>query len=83
MLKWIAKLPSTNARIVVTLVVLVCTAGRYLLTTTWQPSWEWLVFLAAMSGLDVTQFYAKRKTYLKEDEDAQVQQEESGSTSIM
>jgi hypothetical protein len=59
---WLATVPSTNARIVVTLGVVIGTAVRFW----WKgaPSgWEaWLTFLAAMSGLDATQFYAKRKT---------------------
>jgi len=28
----------------------------------WEPSWEWLVFIAAVSGIDVAQFATKRAT---------------------
>lgn len=69
--KWLASLPSTNARVAVTLFIAVATAGRYLLSgigfgdfhfDIWEPSWDWLLFIAGMSGLDLASFYAKRKT---------------------
>lgn len=60
--EWLAKLPSTNARIALTLVCVLGTAVRYWSSTTWEPSIEWLAFLAGMSGLDTVQFFAKRKT---------------------
>lgn len=37
----------------------------------WEPSWEWLTCLAAFSGFDVAQFFAKRKTF---NPDAETQQ---------
>ena len=58
----IAKLPSTNFRIFATLLMAMWTCGHYVTSSTWQPSFEWLGFLVAMSGLDVAQFTAKRKT---------------------
>lgn len=70
--EWLAKLPSTNARIATTLFLALLTTLRYLSSgmalgamqiAAWQPSESWLIFLAAMSGLDLAQFYAKRKTY--------------------
>jgi hypothetical protein len=60
---WLAKLPSTNARIAVTLGVVVGTAVRYWWSSPpWEPSGEWLAFLVAMSGVDVLQFHSKRQT---------------------
>lgn len=60
----LAKLPSTNARIAVTLVCVALTAVSYCIA--WRSpdgGWEaWLAFLAAMSGIDAVQFFAKRKT---------------------
>jgi len=65
-LKWIEVAPTTNLRILSTLVLAVGTAIRYWIasgaTDTWEPSWEWLTFLAAMAGIDVVQHYNKRKT---------------------
>lgn len=62
-LVWLGKVPTTNARIVVTLVVIVGTAIRYWWNGTWEPSGEWLTFLVAMSGVDVAQFHSKRVTH--------------------
>lgn len=59
---WLATLPSTNARIAVTLLCVVGTSVRYWSSGSWSPSVEWLAFLASMSGLDTVQFFAKRKT---------------------
>lgn len=62
--EWLAKLPSTNARIALTLVCVLLTAISYCIA--WEApetGWEaWLTFLAAMSGLDALQFGVKRKT---------------------
>lgn len=61
---WLAKLPTTNARIAVTLGVVIGTAMRYWWSNpSWEPSGEWLTFLVAMSGMDSAQFYAKRATH--------------------
>jgi TRAP-type C4-dicarboxylate transport system permease small subunit len=61
---FLAKLPSTNARIAVTLLCVAVTAIAYCIA--WDApdgGWEaWLAFLAAMSGLDALQFGVKRKT---------------------
>lgn len=61
---FLGRLPSTNARIAVTLVCVLVTALAY--SIAWRApdtGWEsWLTFLAAMSGLDAAQFFAKRKT---------------------
>ena len=62
--EWLGKLPSTNARIAISLVCIVLTAIAYCIA--WEApktGWEaWLTFLAALSGLDALQFGVKRKT---------------------
>lgn len=62
--EWLGKLPSTNARIALTLVCVFMTAFAYCVI--WEApktGWEaWLTFLGVMSGLDSVQFFAKRKT---------------------
>lgn len=70
---WIGKVPTTNARILVTLVLAIGTAIRYwlggpsvavggVILPGWTPSIEWLGFIAALGGLDVAQFHSKRTT---------------------
>ena len=64
LMEWLGKLPSTNARIAISLCCIVLTAVTYCIH--WAApdgGWEmWLAFLAALSGLDAVQFFAKRKT---------------------
>jgi hypothetical protein len=62
-MKWLAEMPSTNARIAVTLLVVVATAATYLMTGRGADG-EWLAFLAVMSGIDAAQYVGKRTTYL-------------------
>lgn len=73
MLEWIGKLPTTQARVCITLAVFAMTGIRYVLSGPtillsgqivpgWQPSYEWLGFLLLMSGVDAAQFVAKRAT---------------------
>ncbi|KKM16013.1 hypothetical protein LCGC14_1690120 [marine sediment metagenome] len=57
----LAKIPTTQARIVVTIGLTVATGIMYF-ATAFVPGYEWLGFLALMSGLDVAQFHSKRKT---------------------
>ena len=57
----IARLPSTNLRVFVTLLLAMTTAGHYY-TSTWQPSTEWLGFILGLSGLDLAQFHSKRRS---------------------
>lgn len=64
LLGWLAKLPTTNARIAVTLILATGTAIRYWADGSWEPAWDWLAFLAVMSGLDAAQFHSKRKTHI-------------------
>lgn len=63
---------TTALRIIVTIGMSILTmiayfsAGLYAQfhgQTAWEPSNEWLMFLAGMAGIDVAQFFAKRKTY--------------------
>lgn len=64
--EFLATLPSTNARIAVTLLCVFLTGLVYwacaLLRRDWVPDAGWLTFLVAMSGIDVAQFYGKRVT---------------------
>lgn len=62
LLEILGKLPTTNTRIAVTLVLCLGTGIKYWTSATWDPALDWLAFLAAMSGLDAAQFYAKRLT---------------------
>ena len=66
-------LPTTQVRISVTLLCVIATALRYVLSeqhvlanglvqSFWEPSWQWLGFLVAMSGLDAAQYLGKRTT---------------------
>lgn len=55
-------LPTTNLRILTSLILAMATGVRVLVSWT-APPVEWLVFLAAMMGLDVVQFAAKRLTW--------------------
>jgi len=63
-MKWIAELPSTNLRILMTLVLVFATGVKVVWPTVvaWEPTWEWLTFLCVMAGLDITQYTAKRVT---------------------
>jgi hypothetical protein len=61
-LDWMGRLPSTNARIVVSLTMVTLTGVEVLYRWT-APPWEWLVFLGSMLGLDFAQYTAKRVTH--------------------
>lgn len=60
---WLQQLPTTNLRLLVTLVCMLLTTLRYVGSAAWVPDSGWLCFLAVMSGLDVTQFGVKRATF--------------------
>ena len=64
LLSWIGSLPTTNARIAVTLACTVATCAR-VVATGWHPDEAWLLFLAGMSGIDVAQFGVKRVTQVE------------------
>ena len=72
LLLW-GKLPTTQARVTVTLAAFIATTIRYVVsevhvlangsvTSYWQPSYEWLGFLVIMSGIDGLQYFGKRMT---------------------
>lgn len=61
----IGKMPSTNVRIAVSLLLILATGIRVLVSWT-APPWEWLAFLGVLSGLDAAQFHGKRLTYQKD-----------------
>jgi len=63
LIDWLAKLPSTNARIAMTLLLGLGTGVKYWASANWEPSWEWLSFLVLWAGLDVAHFATKRTTY--------------------
>lgn len=57
------RLPTTQARVTVTLGAVMATTIRYVWSHTgWVPDTMWLGFLLAMSGVDAAQFLAKRTT---------------------
>lgn len=67
----VAMLPTTNARILVTLAMMLATGVVYLFLavkfalaggTQWSPGYDWLGFLLLNAGLDITQFHSKRST---------------------
>jgi len=62
----IAEAPTTNIRIITTIFLAIGTGIKYWTSKGgadgWTPNWEWLLFLAGMSGLDVWQHHNKRKT---------------------
>ena len=62
LLSWLGQLPTTNARIVVTLACTLATCVRVVVAREWHPDEAWLLFLAGMSGIDVAQFGVKRVT---------------------
>jgi hypothetical protein len=65
LLDWLGKLPTTQARVAVTLLLCLGTGVKYWASRDWDPALDWLAFLAAMSGLDAAQFYAKRVTHVE------------------
>ena len=64
---WLAKFPSTNGRIAVTIGLIAGTGLTVLITRFLEHVWSappdaWLGFLLIGAGLDTTHFYLKRKT---------------------
>lgn len=62
----LGRLPTTNARIALSLVLYGATGVSVLIRWT-PPPWEWLVFMAAAMGLDLLQFGTKRVTHHNEE----------------
>ena len=52
---WVRDAPTTNIRILTTILLAVGTAGKYFASTEWEPSLQWLSWLALMAGLDIVQ----------------------------
>ena len=61
----IGSLPTTQLRILLTMVVVLGTAVQYLVSDQWEPSGEWLMFLASMMGIDTLHFIGKRATQFR------------------
>jgi len=61
-MRFLGDTPTTQVRVIITLACVIVTTAKYVLSPTWQPSYEWLAFLLVMSGLDAAQFFGKRKT---------------------
>lgn len=59
--KWLATMPSTNARIAASIIAMIGTATR-VIGSDWTPPLEWLGFLTVWGGLDLAQFANKRAT---------------------
>ena len=57
----VGKLPSTNARVAVSLVLILATGVKAIIIWV-APPMEWLGFLLILSGLDAAQFMGKRKS---------------------
>lgn len=57
----IADLPITNIRIIITLLIVIATAAVHL-TSGRDTDGNWLMFLAAMAGIDAIQHIGKRAT---------------------
>lgn len=72
-------LPTTRIRVLVTIGLITATGATYLMhacdarvATTlacgpgWEPSLNWLIFLSALAGVDVTQYFAKSFTAVQQ-----------------
>lgn len=70
-------IPTTRIRILVTIGLIAGTGVTYinhacdirltsLLCASWEPSTNWLMFLCALAGVDVTQYAAKSFTGIKQ-----------------
>lgn len=61
---WLERVPTTNTRILITLAIVVATAVRYLwrgVPAGGDAGWNsWLIFLAVLAGIDVSQYIGKR-----------------------
>ena len=71
-------LPTTRIRVLVTIGLITATGVTYLLHSCdirdpvtqlcvgWEPSLNWLIFLSALAGVDVTQYFAKSMTAVQQ-----------------
>ncbi len=81
-LEVLGKVPTTQLRILVTLALVIGTAIKIWRAPDWSPEWDWLLFLAGMSGLDVLQHYGKRLTSWKPTEQANAVRIQNGHEPI-
>lgn len=58
----VGKIPTTQGQAVVSWSLWLMTGIRYITTSTWLPSYEWLGALLLLSGVSTAQFTAKRIT---------------------
>lgn len=71
--------PTTRIRVLVTIVLIAATGVIYLMhacdlrmvdtlacSEAWEPSTNWLVFLSALAGVDVTQYFVKGFTAVQQ-----------------
>jgi hypothetical protein len=78
----LGRLPSTNTRIAATILLALGTGVKIWVSSTWEPTVQWLSFLVAMSGIDAAQFYGKRKTFAETEKikaDAAVKMKNGGT----
>lgn len=72
-------LPTTRIRVLVTICLITATGITYLMHACdarivetlacgagWEPSVNWLIFLSALAGVDVTQYFAKSMTAVQQ-----------------
>lgn len=72
-------LPTTRIRVLVTIGLITATGITYLMHACdvrivqtlacgpgWEPSLNWLIFLSALAGVDVTQYFAKSFTAVQQ-----------------
>ena len=58
----IGKIPTTQGQFCVAWALWLGTGSRYLASSTWSPSYEWLAALLLLSGVSTAHFISKRIT---------------------
>lgn len=61
-LELVGKIPTTQGQAVISWMLWLSTGTRYLASSNWVPSYEWLGALLLLSGVSTAQFVAKRTT---------------------
>ena len=61
-LAFVGKIPTTQGQAVISWMLWLSTGSRYLASSSWVPSYEWLGALLLLSGVSTAQFVAKRTT---------------------
>lgn len=88
---FLEKVPTTKIRILITIFLIGGTGALYLryacwdisptgICMVWEPSSNWLIFLSALAGVDVTQFAAKSYAGVRHAQVADAYSEEAEST---